>query len=131
MYDFDILSENPRNCRNKNREVPNYFYIFCRESFSNIESVYKKNPNRRMFITYPFKSVNKKVEEDTNISLFKRYATILAVGEQKDLNVLYKYTPKQLKEEYEMYQKKVAFDNYVAARLAGATDIDEPDNWME
>ena len=74
---------------------------------------------------------NKKVEEDTNISLFKRYATILAVGEQKDLNVLYKYTPKQLKEEYEMYQKKVAFDNYVAARLAGATDIDEPDNWME
>ena len=64
MYDFDILSENPRNCRNKNREVPNYFYIFCRESFSNIESVYKQNPNRRMFITYPFKSVNKKVEED-------------------------------------------------------------------
>ena len=64
MYDFDILSENPRNCRNKNREVPNYFYIFCRESFANIESVYRQNPNRRMFITYPFKSVNKKVEED-------------------------------------------------------------------
>ena len=64
MYDFDILSKNPRNCRNKDRKVPNYFYIFCRESFSNIESVYKQNPNRRMFITYPFKSVNKKVEED-------------------------------------------------------------------
>ena len=64
MYDFDILSENPRNCRNKNRDVPNYFYIFCRESFVNIENIYRKNPNRRMFITYPFKSVNKKVEED-------------------------------------------------------------------
>ena len=25
----------------------------------------------------------------------------------------------------------IAFDNYVAARLAGATDIDEPENWME
>lgn len=73
----------------------------------------------------------KNTTDTSDMSIYKRYASILAVGEQKDINILYKYTPKQLKEEFERYQKKIAFDNYVAARLAGATDIDEPENWME
>ena len=69
--------------------------------------------------------------EKANISIFKKYATILSVGEQKDINMLYQCTVKQLKEEFDMYQKKVAFDRYVEARMAGATDIETPDNWME
>ena len=65
IYDFKNLGKNPRNCRNKDRVTPEYFYIFCRESFVNIEEIYKKNPNRRMFITYPYQNVNKN-NEDSN-----------------------------------------------------------------
>ena len=29
----------PNNCRNKSRQIPEYFYIFCRESFKTINSI--------------------------------------------------------------------------------------------
>ena len=65
MYNFASEGKNMRNCRDKERNVPDYFYIFCRESFINIEDIYRKNPNRRMFITYPYQNVNK-YEADKN-----------------------------------------------------------------
>ena len=63
MYEFGQISQNSKNCKNKDRNVPKYFYIFCRESFLNIEDIYSKNPNRRMFITYPYETVDKNREE--------------------------------------------------------------------
>ena len=65
MYNFGTEGKNMRNCKDKNRNVPDYFYIFCRESFINIEDIYRKNPNRRMFITYPYQNINKN-EADSN-----------------------------------------------------------------
>ena len=65
MYSFASEGKNSRNCRNKDRNIPDYFYIFCRESFINIEDIYKKNQNRRMFITYPYQNVNK-YQADSN-----------------------------------------------------------------
>ena len=67
MYDFAIEGKNIRNCRNKEREVPDYFYIFCRESFINIEDIHKKNPNRTMFITYPYQNVNKNTPDNKQV----------------------------------------------------------------
>jgi len=67
IYDFDTFTKNNRNCKNKDRNVPNYFYIFCRESFVNIENIYKKNPNRRMFITYPYQNMNKNEQNSINV----------------------------------------------------------------
>ena len=64
MYEFKEISQNSKNCKNKERKVPDYFYIFCREAFLNIEDIYSKNRNRRMFITYPFETVDKNREEN-------------------------------------------------------------------
>lgn len=64
-------------------------------------------------------------------SLLSRYVSILAVGEQKDMNQLIKYTLPQIFEEYQRYSAKLQFDINMSARLAGATKLDEPKNWMD
>lgn len=63
--------------------------------------------------------------------LLARYVSILAVGQQKDMNDLLNYTLYQLFEEYQRYTLKTSFDMNIQARLAGATKIEEPKNWME
>ena len=67
----------------------------------------------------------------TNISIFERYVSILAVGEHKDINELMDYTVYQLKYEFKRFQKKQEFDFYIKAKMAGAKDLDEVDNWMD
>ena len=64
------------------------------------------------------------------VSILSRYASILAVGLQKDLNELMKYTVYQLYDEFQRFQLKVQWDAYVQARMAGAKDLEEVDNWM-
>lgn len=64
------------------------------------------------------------------ISILSRYASILAVGLQKDLNSLMNYTVCQLYDEFQRYQLKVQWDAYVQAKMAGAKDLKEVDNWM-
>ena len=56
-------------------------------------------------------------------SIFDRYMSILAVGLQKNKNELF--------DEFERYQAKVAYDIYVQAKMAGAKDIENVDNWMK
>lgn len=65
------------------------------------------------------------------ISIFSRYVSILAVGEHKDINELMEYTVFQLKDEFKRFQLKNNFDYYMKAKLAGATDLEEVDNWMD
>lgn len=64
------------------------------------------------------------------ISIFSRYVSILAVGENKDINELMNYTVYQLKDEFKRFQKKQEFDFYIQAKMAGAQDLEEVDNWM-
>ena len=64
-------------------------------------------------------------------SIFDRYMSILAVGLQKNKNELIKYSVYQLFDEFERYQAKVAYDIYVQAKMAGAKDIENVDNWMK
>lgn len=64
------------------------------------------------------------------ISILSRYSSILAVGQQKDLNSLMQYTVYQLYDEFQRFQLKVQWDAYVQARMAGAKDLEEVDNWM-
>lgn len=63
-------------------------------------------------------------------SIFDRYISILSVGLRKSKNELIKYSVYQLFDEFERYQAKVAYDIYVQAKMAGAKDIEEVDNWM-
>lgn len=64
------------------------------------------------------------------ISIFSRYVSVLAVGENKDINELMNYTVYQLKDEFKRFQKKQEFDFYIQAKMAGAQDLEEVDNWM-
>ena len=73
-------------------------------------------------------SENKK--DIKKVSILSRYASILAVGLQKDLNCLMNYTVCQLYDEFQRFQLKTQWDAYIQARMAGAKDLDEVDNWM-
>lgn len=66
-----------------------------------------------------------------NIEIFSQYVSILAIGEQKDMNALMEYTVFQLEDEFTRFRKKQDFDYYVQAKMAGAENLEEVDNWMD
>lgn len=66
----------------------------------------------------------------SNINILGRYASILAVGMQKTIPSLMQYTVYQLYDEFQRFQLKVQWDTYMQAKIAGASDLDEIDNWM-
>ena len=72
-----------------------------------------------------------KDEGTDKISIYSRYVSILAVGLQKDKNELMNYTIPQLRDEFKRFELKQDFDIYVKAKLAGAKDLEEVQNWME
>ena len=65
------------------------------------------------------------------VAIFSRYISILTVGQQKDMNSFMKYTVYQLLDEFQRYQLKMGYDIYIKAKMAGAKDIKEPDDWMK
>lgn len=65
------------------------------------------------------------------INILNQYVSILAVGQQKDINELMNYTIYQLFDEYERFSLKLSFDTYVQAKMAGAKDLKEVDSWMK
>ena len=74
--------------------------------------------------------LKEEIDPEKGVSVLSRYASILAVGLQKDLNELMNYTVYQLYDEFQRFQLKVQWDAYVQARMAGAKDLEEVDNWM-
>ena len=78
------------------------------------------------------KAKNRKAQDSPHkVAILSRYVSILTVGEQKDINDFMHYTVFQLKDEFKRYQMKQSFDMYVQAKMAGAKDLDEVDNWMD
>lgn len=69
--------------------------------------------------------------EGQNDSIISRYISILAVGEQKDINSFKDYTVFQLFDEFQRYCLKMDFDRNIGFRLAGAKDIEQPTDWMK
>ena len=47
------------------------------------------------------------------------------------MNELMDYSVYQLKDEFQRFQKKQAYDMYISAKMAGAKDLDEVDHWMD
>ena len=70
-------------------------------------------------------------KDNQKIAILSRYISILAVGENKDMNSLLNYTIYQLFDEFKRYQLKVSWDIHLKAQLAGAKDLKEVDDWME
>jgi hypothetical protein len=65
------------------------------------------------------------------VDILSRYVSILSVGEQKDMNALLNYTTYQLFDEFKRYELKSGHDIYVQAKMAGAKDLKEVEDWMQ
>lgn len=73
----------------------------------------------------------KLASENKKISLLSRYASILAVGEQKDLNSLMNYTVYQLMDEFKRFELWQQYDSWLRFKCAGATDMQDPEDWFK
>lgn len=67
----------------------------------------------------------------TKIALLSRYVSILAIGEKKDINELMNYTVYQLIDQFKRFELKVHYDNWLKFKIAGATGMEDPDDWMK
>ena len=74
------------------------------------------------------KIAESKGEDGQKIAILSRYVSILAVGENKDINALMNYTIYQLFDEFKRYQLKLNWDVALKARLAGAKDVQDTDD---
>ena len=66
-----------------------------------------------------------------NTEIYSNYISILSVGLRKDKNELSNYTIYQIRDEFQRYILKENYDNYIKAKLAGAQDLEEVENWMD
>ena len=86
-------------------------------------------------IAEKFKKRNQKLatlqQKPEKVAIFSRYISILTVGEHKDMNSFMKYTVYQLLDEFQRFELKVAYDTTLKARLAGAKDMKDPEDWMK
>lgn len=64
-------------------------------------------------------------------SLYGRYMSILSVGNQYSLSDLLNYTVYQLDDIFKRYGLKMEHDIYLQAKMAGAKDLQEVENWMK
>lgn len=64
-------------------------------------------------------------------SVFSRYASIVAIGLQLNINDVNNYTVYQLFDQMDRLELKISSDFYIKAKMAGAKDLKEVDNWMK
>ena len=109
--------------------------IFCLSSMDEADQ-YNPADGLAKKIADKFKKAHQKLakqhgEDIKNINIMGRYVSILSVGLQKDMNQLMDYTLYQLMDEFKRYQNKTNYDLTIQAKMAGATGLEEVDNWME
>jgi hypothetical protein len=75
--------------------------------------------------------IKQESQKEQKVSILNRYVSILTVGEHKDMNSLLNYTVFQIYDEFERFNLKTAFDLNLQVRMAGATDVEEAENWMK
>lgn len=69
--------------------------------------------------------------EDIKISIYKRYASILSIGMKIDLNIILNYTVCQLEIQFKRFTMWMKWENTFRMKMAGATDLEEVDDWMQ
>lgn len=107
--------------------------MFCLEKTSDQE--YNVEGELAKKIAEKFKKRKQKLAElkpkANKVAIFSRYISILTVGEHKDLNSFMDYTVYQLFDEFQRFELKMQHDIYFKAKLAGAKDMKEPEDWMK
>ena len=70
-------------------------------------------------------------QDRKKIDILSRYVSVLAVGEHKDINSLLNLSVYQLFDEFERFKLKMHYDVYLQAKMAGAKDLKEVEDWMK
>lgn len=65
------------------------------------------------------------------IAVYSRYASILAVALKLPLSKVMQYTLYQVDDQIERHGLYESWEKYFAAKMAGATGLDEAENWMK
>lgn len=109
--------------------------MFCLKSHKDSNQDYNPAGKRAREIAEKMKKGRQKAAaakgESQKVSLLSRYISILSVGEKKDMNELLEYTVYQLFDEFNRFELKLKHDYYFEAKLAGAKDLEEVENWMK
>ena len=69
-------------------------------------------------------------KESTKVDIYSRYASVLSIGLCQNLKDILNYTPYQLFDQIERYHLKQDYDIYLQAKMAGAKDMKDPEDWM-
>ena len=69
-------------------------------------------------------------DTSSKIDLISRYASILAIGMKINITDIMNYTVYQLFDQERRMQLKIQYDMNIQARLAGAKDTEDPEDWM-
>ena len=111
--------------------------MFCLERTKSKASKYNPGGPQAAALVKKFQERERKLAEIKNkgkqkhsVSILSQYMSILAIGLQKDMNQLLQYSVYQLFEEFHRFKMKQSFDMYVQAKMAGARDLEEVENWM-
>ena len=68
---------------------------------------------------------------DQKISILSRYISILTVGQKKDMNSFQDYTVYQLMDEFSRFNLKLQYDAWFKYKIAGAQDLQTPEDWLK
>lgn len=122
------------NNKNYNEFLDILNSMFCLKVSSDNE--YNPSGDIAKRIADKLKKRHQKLAEKNNepvkkVAILSRYVSILSVGEQKDINSFMQYTVYQLFDEFKRYELKMSYDFYFQAKLAGAKDLQEVDDWMK
>lgn len=72
-----------------------------------------------------------KGQQQSKIAVLSRYASILSIGLNMDLNSIMNYTVYQLYDAFKRFELKMDNDIYMQFKIAGAKDMKEIDSWMK
>lgn len=145
-YIIEIRDNDISFYENKERVgmINSYNYtVFCKtiKELFGLSSEKKYNPANKKAeeLVNKFKKraeilAKKKGKNEESLSLFGSYISILAVGMNINLDILFNYTPFQLYDTFNRYWKKVNSDFYQRVSIMPMMDVskmEEPDNWTE
>lgn len=113
------------------KTIFNMMFSFSREETRD----YNPSGGLAKQIAEKFKQRHQKLAElkegKKKIDILSRYVSILAVGEHKDMNSLLNLSVYQLFDEFERFKLKMSYDIYFQAKMAGAKDLKEVEDWMK
>ena len=69
--------------------------------------------------------------DSESLNIIGRYSSILAIGSQLSLTDVLNYTLYQLLDQVKRLTLKTDYEIYIQAKMAGAKDLKDPEDWMK